>query len=172
MSSHLIPYYLISPHLTISPSNHGPTGLPRLMRMECTKKKSYQLTAMVCKKITLQCFSWPSYSYSVIILFVFFYPFFPSFFPSYYSLPHVSLPPPSLPSFPSFLPFVPPSHFLVTENGIKGDSTIEKVSKLSPAFVKPHGTHTAANSSFLTDGKPCIFIRYTSLKIPFMVGTR
>jgi len=38
------------------------------------------------------------------------------------------------------------------ENGIKGDSTIEGVSKLKPAFVKPHGTHTAANSSFLTDG--------------------
>jgi len=38
------------------------------------------------------------------------------------------------------------------ENGIKGDSTIESVSKLKPAFTKPHGTHTAANSSFLTDG--------------------
>jgi len=38
------------------------------------------------------------------------------------------------------------------ENGIKGDSTIESVSKLKPAFIKPHGTHTAANSSFLTDG--------------------
>jgi acetyl-CoA acyltransferase len=38
------------------------------------------------------------------------------------------------------------------ENGIKGDSTMESVSKLKPAFVKPYGTHTAANSSFLTDG--------------------
>eukprot|EP00980_Cylindrotheca_fusiformis_P021077 scaffold8079_cov121-Cylindrotheca_fusiformis.AAC.5 len=38
------------------------------------------------------------------------------------------------------------------ENGIKGDSTYEKVSKLKPAFIKPHGTHTAANSSYLTDG--------------------
>lgn len=38
------------------------------------------------------------------------------------------------------------------ENGIKGDSTVESVSKLKPAFVKPHGTHTAANSSYLTDG--------------------
>mmetsp|Transcript_6998 Transcript_6998/g.14423 ORF Transcript_6998/g.14423 Transcript_6998/m.14423 type:complete len:457 (-) Transcript_6998:934-2304(-) len=38
------------------------------------------------------------------------------------------------------------------ENGIKGDSTIESVSKLKPAFVKPNGTHTAANSSYLTDG--------------------
>jgi acetyl-CoA acyltransferase len=38
------------------------------------------------------------------------------------------------------------------ENGIKADASIESVSKLKPAFVKPHGTHTAANSSFLTDG--------------------
>lgn len=38
------------------------------------------------------------------------------------------------------------------ENGIKADSTMESVSKLKPAFVKPYGTHTAANSSFLTDG--------------------
>ena len=38
------------------------------------------------------------------------------------------------------------------ENGIKASSTVEKVSKLKPAFVKPHGTHTAANSSYLTDG--------------------
>ena len=38
------------------------------------------------------------------------------------------------------------------ENGIKASSTVESVSKLKPAFVKPHGTHTAANSSYLTDG--------------------
>ena len=46
----------------------------------------------------------------------------------------------------------------VTENGIKGDSTFEKVSKLKPAFVKPHGTHTAANSSFLTDGASAVLL--------------
>merc|ERR1711994_129983 len=28
----------------------------------------------------------------------------------------------------------------------------EKMAKLKPAFIKPHGTVTAANSSFLTDG--------------------
>ncbi|ACI65089.1 beta-ketoacyl-CoA thiolase [Phaeodactylum tricornutum CCAP 1055/1] len=44
------------------------------------------------------------------------------------------------------------------ENGIKGDSTIESVAKLKPAFVKPHGTHTAANSSFLTDGAAATLI--------------
>ena len=42
--------------------------------------------------------------------------------------------------------------------GIKGDSTVEKVSKLNPAFIKPHGTHTAANSSFLTDGASAMLI--------------
>ena len=44
------------------------------------------------------------------------------------------------------------------ENGIKGDSTLEKLASLKPAFVKPHGTHTAANSSFLTDGAAATLI--------------
>jgi acetyl-CoA acyltransferase len=44
------------------------------------------------------------------------------------------------------------------ENGIKADTTIESVRKLKPAFVKPHGTHTAANSSFLTDGASATLI--------------
>lgn len=39
-----------------------------------------------------------------------------------------------------------------TDNGIRGDSTLEKLSSLRPAFMKPHGTVTAGNSSFLTDG--------------------
>mmetsp|Transcript_7788 Transcript_7788/g.10644 ORF Transcript_7788/g.10644 Transcript_7788/m.10644 type:complete len:458 (-) Transcript_7788:343-1716(-) len=47
---------------------------------------------------------------------------------------------------------ITPYNGSTVENGIKGDSTIESVSKLKPAFVKPHGTHTAANSSYLTDG--------------------
>eukprot|EP00941_MAST-03F_sp_MAST-3F-sp1_P004436 g4436.t1 len=38
------------------------------------------------------------------------------------------------------------------DNGIKADSTLEKLASLNPAFTRPHGTHTAANSSFLTDG--------------------
>lgn len=38
------------------------------------------------------------------------------------------------------------------DNGVRGNSTIEKVSKLRPAFDKKYGTLTAANSSFLTDG--------------------
>ncbi len=41
---------------------------------------------------------------------------------------------------------------LSTDNGVKGDSSMAKLASLKPAFVKPHGTHTAGNSSFLTDG--------------------
>jgi acetyl-CoA acyltransferase len=48
---------------------------------------------------------------------------------------------------------IPPSFKEIKkDNGIRGDSTVEKASKLQPAFVKPGGTLTAANSSFLTDG--------------------
>lgn len=47
-----------------------------------------------------------------------------------------------------------PPHFkpINKDNGVRGDTTFEKISKLKPAFVKDHGTLTAANSSFLTDG--------------------
>ncbi|MCC5913386.1 MAG: acetyl-CoA C-acyltransferase [Balneolaceae bacterium] len=38
------------------------------------------------------------------------------------------------------------------DNGIRGDTSKEKLAKLRPAFVKPHGTVTAGNASFLTDG--------------------
>lgn len=37
------------------------------------------------------------------------------------------------------------------DNGIRV-STLEQLAKLKPAFVKPYGTVTAANASFLTDG--------------------
>lgn len=40
----------------------------------------------------------------------------------------------------------------IDENGVKSDSCVDKISKMKPAFIKPHGTHTAANSSFLSDG--------------------
>ncbi|TVQ03105.1 MAG: thiolase family protein [Balneolaceae bacterium] len=39
-----------------------------------------------------------------------------------------------------------------TDNGIREDTTFEKLSSLLPAFIKPHGTVTAGNASFLTDG--------------------
>ncbi len=44
------------------------------------------------------------------------------------------------------------------DNGFRGDTTVEKVSKLKPAFVKEGGTITAANASFLTDGAACVLL--------------
>jgi len=44
------------------------------------------------------------------------------------------------------------------DNGIRGNSTIEKVAKLRPAFDKKFGTLTAANSSFLTDGGAAVLL--------------
>lgn len=44
------------------------------------------------------------------------------------------------------------------DNGIRGDSTVEKLSKLKPAFDKYTGTITAANASFLTDGASAILL--------------
>ncbi|KAG4065254.1 hypothetical protein HA402_012696 [Bradysia odoriphaga] len=43
------------------------------------------------------------------------------------------------------------------DNGIRV-STKEQLAKLKPAFVKPHGTVTAANASFLTDGASACLI--------------
>ncbi|OQV14420.1 Trifunctional enzyme subunit beta, mitochondrial [Hypsibius exemplaris] len=40
---------------------------------------------------------------------------------------------------------------VTSDNGIR-TSTVEQLSKLKPAFVKPYGTVTAANASYLTDG--------------------
>ncbi|MFZ2447088.1 MAG: acetyl-CoA C-acyltransferase [Syntrophobacteraceae bacterium] len=48
---------------------------------------------------------------------------------------------------------VPPNFRTVSrDNGIRGDSTLEKLSKLPPAFYSPFGTATAGSSSFLSDG--------------------
>lgn len=41
---------------------------------------------------------------------------------------------------------------ITTDNTIRDDSSMEKLSSLSPVFVKPYGTVTAGNSSPLTDG--------------------
>ena len=51
-----------------------------------------------------------------------------------------------------------PFHGSIEENDIKGNESIEKLNSLKPAFIKPHGTHTAANSSFLTDGASACLI--------------
>jgi acetyl-CoA acetyltransferase family protein len=44
------------------------------------------------------------------------------------------------------------------DNGIRADSSIEKMGTLPPAFHKDFGTLTAANSSFLTDGAAVVLI--------------
>ncbi|KAK6616844.1 hypothetical protein RUM43_014985 [Polyplax serrata] len=51
------------------------------------------------------------------------------------------------------VPFVVPDSGKIVEkdNGIRV-STKDQLAKLKPAFVKPYGTVTAANASFLTDG--------------------
>ncbi len=49
---------------------------------------------------------------------------------------------------------VPPDFSMVAnfDNGIRGDTSIESLSKLSPVFDRKYGTVTAGNSSPLTDG--------------------
>jgi acetyl-CoA acyltransferase len=55
--------------------------------------------------------------------------------------------------------FVPPKFEPVREdNGIRADSTLEKLSELKPAFDRRFGTVTAGNSSFLTDGAAACLI--------------
>lgn len=49
------------------------------------------------------------------------------------------------------VPILTKNGFVDTDNGIKV-GTLEKLASLKPAFIKPHGTVTAASSSFLTDG--------------------
>ncbi|KAL1517456.1 hypothetical protein ABEB36_001217 [Hypothenemus hampei] len=46
---------------------------------------------------------------------------------------------------------------IIKDNGIRV-STPEQLAKLKPAFIKPHGTITAANASFLTDGASACLI--------------
>ena len=48
---------------------------------------------------------------------------------------------------------VPPKFDPVThDNTFREDTSMEKLEKLRPAFIKPHGTVTAGNSSSFTDG--------------------
>jgi len=47
--------------------------------------------------------------------------------------------------------------FITADNGIRV-STEEQMAKLKAAFIKPHGTVTAANSSYLTDGASAALI--------------
>jgi len=47
--------------------------------------------------------------------------------------------------------------FVTADNGVRV-STEAQMAKLKPAFIKPHGTVTAANSSYLTDGASACLI--------------
>jgi acetyl-CoA acyltransferase len=57
---------------------------------------------------------------------------------------------------PAMLPprFTP----IPADNGIRGDSTPERLAKLPPAFDRTLGTVTAGNSSFLTDGAAAVLL--------------
>ncbi len=44
------------------------------------------------------------------------------------------------------------------DNGIRGDTSLEKMKKLKPVFEKKYGTVTAGNSSFLTDGAAAVIL--------------
>jgi acetyl-CoA acyltransferase len=71
----------------------------------------------------------------------------------------------SFPLFPSFFLFCSLNcvfffllFFPASNEGVRGETTIEKLSSLRPAFVKPHGTVTAGNASFLTDGASAVLL--------------
>lgn len=54
---------------------------------------------------------------------------------------------------------IPPSFApLTTDNGIRGDSTLEKLASLPPVFDRQFGSVTAGNSSFLTDGAAVVLL--------------
>lgn len=53
----------------------------------------------------------------------------------------------------------PPDFVPITaDNGIRGDTTMEKLGKLPPAFDRKFGTVTAGNASFLTDGAAVVLL--------------
>lgn len=66
------------------------------------------------------------------------------------------------------LPAAVPPEFETVEqdNTFREDTSMEKLQKLSPAFIKPHGTITAGNSSAFTDGASASLImeRQTALE--------
>lgn len=55
---------------------------------------------------------------------------------------------------------VVPTHGLQKDNNMRGDTTLEKLAKLPPAFDRKsgQGTITAGNSSALTDGAACVLL--------------
>jgi len=54
---------------------------------------------------------------------------------------------------------IPPKYMPVArDNGIRGDTSMEKLAKLRPVFDRRFGTITAGNSSFLTDGASAVLL--------------
>lgn len=54
---------------------------------------------------------------------------------------------------------VPPGFRVVTEdNGVRGNTSLEKLGRLQPAFYPKYGTVTAGNSSFLSDGAAAVLL--------------
>lgn len=54
---------------------------------------------------------------------------------------------------------VPPKGSVVSQdNGVREDTSLERLAKLPPAFVKPFGTVTAGNASPLTDGAAAVVL--------------
>jgi acetyl-CoA acyltransferase len=58
------------------------------------------------------------------------------------------------------VPAYPPPRFkgVTADNGVRGDTTMEKLAKLKPAFDRKLGTITAGNSSYLTDGGAAVLL--------------
>lgn len=55
--------------------------------------------------------------------------------------------------------FAPPRFKEVArDNGVRGDTTMEKMAKLRPAFDRRFGTITAGNASYLTDGGSAVLV--------------
>jgi len=56
--------------------------------------------------------------------------------------------------------FIPPDYEEVTDtdNGIRGDTSLDKLASLKPVFDRKYGTVTAGNSSPLTDGASAVLL--------------
>jgi acetyl-CoA acyltransferase len=54
--------------------------------------------------------------------------------------------------------YTPAGRAITVDNGVRGDTSLEKMATLSPVFDRRHGTVTAANSSPLTDGASAVLL--------------
>jgi acetyl-CoA acyltransferase len=57
-----------------------------------------------------------------------------------------------------WLPVKPGAPVILSDNGIRTDSTFEQMAKLKPVFDRRYGSVTAANSSPLTDGASAVLL--------------